>query len=213
MSIGLMMYVAITAPQGRAVTPARAHMERMSACHSISTLSQGRLINRWWVSRGLHETAVAGNTETHRAPLEPYEVLRLDPRAIARRSVGFDENPTAGVATSARSQVSPKMPAEKAETPKSAGPLSLVNGRRVRAAAAGCGNCGNAEIQKDLEIRASERIATRHTRTAGIAENAGRRRSCAQADQPSRERPIAIDTAAWLGSTTGRPTCRCSRSR
>jgi hypothetical protein len=26
------------------------------------------------------------------------------------------------------------------------------------------------------------------------------------ADQPSRDRPIAIDTAAWLGSTTGRPT-------
>ncbi len=34
-----------------------------------------------------------------------------------------------------------------------------------------------------------------------------------QADQPSRERPIAIDTAAWLGSTTGRPTWRCRRSR
>ena len=30
---------------------------------------------------------------------------------------------------------------------------------------------------------------------------------------PSRERPIAIETAAWLGSTTGRPTWRCRRSR
>ncbi len=27
-----------------------------------------------------------------------------------------------------------------------------------------------------------------------------------QTDQPSLDRPIAIDTAAWLGSTTGRPT-------
>jgi hypothetical protein len=26
------------------------------------------------------------------------------------------------------------------------------------------------------------------------------------ADQPRRDRPIAIDTAAWLGSTTGKPT-------
>ena len=32
-------------------------------------------------------------------------------------------------------------------------------------------------------------------------------------DRLAGDRPIAIDTAAWLGSTTGRPTWRCRRSR
>ncbi|MBN9088687.1 MAG: D-glycerate dehydrogenase [Reyranella sp.] len=56
------------------------------------------------------------------------------------------------------------------------------------------------------------RRCARRARASTISTCAGacRRR---RGYQCSRLRPIAMETAAWLGSTTGRPTWRCRRSR
>ena len=75
---------------------------------------------------------------------------------------------------------------------------------------------GSDELVDQIEIAAAEALFEEPPNSALLALVVAHRRIVrvrGQADQPSRDRPIAIDTAAWLGSTTGRPTWRCRRSR
>ena len=168
MSIGstIASQVAMAAPWGTAASVARVLMERTSVGEAISTPSHGRLFNRWWVNSGLFETAAAGNAENRRALSRTYKLLRLNPRAIARRSSELAANPTAGGSSFVRSQVNPKTLPEIPEMPIIPGPLSLVLGpgigRRLRPDAlrhGGCGNCANAENVLRAPRSASAAIA------------------------------------------------------
>ena len=49
-------------------------------------------INRWWVQRGLLETAKTENTENRLEPGRTHKILRLNPRSIARRLNRSDPN-------------------------------------------------------------------------------------------------------------------------
>ncbi len=114
----------------------------------------------------LIESAKTGNTEKTVEPAECHEMLRSDPRSIASRFAGNDENPIPGGSTLTRSQTRLKTRAEKAGMPKSWIGLSPDRARgHLAAFVAGalgsdvtmaCANCGIAPISEKLVEWASE---------------------------------------------------------